>query len=148
MSSDPYTSGKVTTDAYAEKVPLESAVVAVLRGTVPNRGLDLIPQPSRVVSGGEVHELIFTPEPASPGSHVGSIAYLAFVEFRNGGVLLSGDMVVVDGEEVGELAGFDMSHFPNHMNIVIRGELRSGEERGVSLSSKVSFRMRSHETGN
>ena len=65
-----------------------------------------------------------TPEPASPGSRVGSIAYLAFVEFQNGGVLLSGDKVFVDGDEVGEVAGYDMSHFPNHMNLVVRGELR------------------------
>ena len=42
-----------------------------------------------------------------------------------------------------EAAGFDMSHFPNHMNIVVRGEPRSGEERGISLNTKVSFLMRS-----
>lgn len=142
-ANDPYTSKKVTANAYAKKVPLEAKVVAVLRGTVADRGLELIPQPSRAVSKGEVHEVILTPEPASPGSRVGSIAYLAFVEFQNGGVLLSGDKVFVDGDEVGEVAGYDMSHFPNHMNLVVRGELRSGEDRGISLSSNVSFRMRS-----
>jgi len=142
-SNDPYTTKKVTSDAYADKVPLEGKVVAVLRGTVANRGLDLIPQPSRAVSKGEVHEVILTSEPVAPGSRVGAIAYLAFVEFQSGGILLSGDKVYAGGQEIGELAGFDMSHFPNHMNIVVRGEPRSGEERGISLNTKVSFLMRS-----
>jgi len=141
--NDPYVSKKVTSNAYVDKVPLEGVVVAVLRGTVPDRGLELIPQPSRTVSKGEVHELIVTPEPVSPGDRVGSIAYLAFVEFQQGGVLLAGDKVCIEGEEIGELAGFDMSHFPNHMNIVLRGDLRCGEKRGISLNTKVTFLMRS-----
>jgi hypothetical protein len=141
--NDPYTTKKVTSNAYADKVPLEGVVVAVLRGTVADRGLELIPQPSRAVSKGEVHELILTPEAVSPGDRVGAIAYLAFVEFQSGGVLLAGDKLFVDGEEIAELVGFDMSHFPNHMNIVARGDLRSGEERGISLNSKVTFLMRS-----
>lgn len=141
--NDPYTTKKVTSNAYVDKVPLEGAVVAVLRGTVADRGLELIPQPSRAVSKGEVHELILTPEPVSPGDRVKAIAYLAFVEFQAGGVLLAGDKVSVDGQEIGELVGFDMSHFPNHMNIVIRGDLRSGEERGISVNTKIMFRMRS-----
>ncbi len=137
--NDPYTSNKVTSSAYADKVPLEGNVVAVLRGHVADRGLVLIPQPSRAVIRGEVHEVILTSEQASPGSRVGAITYLAFVEFLSGGVLLSGDKVLVDGKEIGEVAGFDMSHFPNHMNIVVRGDPRSGEERGISLSTRVSF---------
>ncbi len=141
--NDPYTTNKVTSDAYVDKVPLEGVVVAVLRGTVADRGLELIPQPSRAVSKGEVHELILTPEAASPGERVRAIAYLAFVEFLTGGILLSGDKVCVGGQEIGDLVGFDMSHFPNHMNIVARGDLRSGEERGISLYTKVLFRMRS-----
>lgn len=146
--NDPYTTKKVTSGAYAQKTCLLASVVAVLRGTVSKRGLNLIPQPSRAVSRGEVHELIITQEPASPGGQVDSIAYLAFVEFQNAGVLLSGDRVFVDGKEIGELAGFDMSHFPNHMNVVVKGDLRSGEERGISLDSKVSFLMRSSGAGN
>ena len=37
-ANDPYTSKKVTANAYAKKVPLEAKVVAVLRGTVADRG--------------------------------------------------------------------------------------------------------------
>ena len=142
-AKDPYISGKVSTDAYAQKCPVQGVVVAVLRGSVPDRGLSLIPQPSRAVRQGEVHELIVTPEDAGPGDRVAQIAYLAFVEFNNGGVILSGDLVTeASGAVLGVLSGYDMSHYPNHMNIVLRGDLRSGEERGLPLGTKVSFAKR------
>lgn len=141
MSQDPYKRKLVNLSSYVQKTSVEAIVVAVLRGKLSNRSLELIPQPSRAVRSGEVHEIIFTDEEAAPGSTVNRIAYAAFVEFKNGGVLLSGDEVLIEGELAGRLAGFDLSHFPNHMNVVIRGQLRSGEERNLSPGCSMVFRM-------
>lgn len=136
---DPYTRKLVTKDYYAEKGALTARVVAVLRGSLENRNLELIPQPSRVVKQGEIHELIVTDEEAGPGKTVQKIAYVAFVEFQNGGVLLYEDPVLVGNGLLGTLAGYDMAHFPNHMNIVIRSERDSGEDRGLTVGTPVIF---------
>ncbi len=138
---DPYVRGNLATDAYAAKADLRGSVVAVLRGVLLDRNLELIPQPSRAVLQRDVHELIITNEPAGPGSRVARVAYLAFVEFHNGGVLLQGDRVSIGGIAVGHLAGFDLSHWPNHMNLVVRGDLLSGEDRGIGLQMPVTFQM-------
>jgi len=140
MSEDPYVRKKFTLNAYASKVELHGTIVAVLRGTLEDRNLELIPQPSRVVRQGDVHELILTDEDAGPNSRVGRVAYLAFVEFRNAGVLVRGDEVRINGLLVGRLAGFDLSHAPNHMNIVLVGDFVAGEERGLLMGLEVTFR--------
>lgn len=141
-TNDPYVKKLVTTDFYAQKLPLEGRIVAVLRGTVEGRNLELVPQPSRAVKAGEIHEFIATKEDAAPGSKVSQIAYLCFVEFETGGILLRGDEVVLDGKMVGTIAGFDMSHHPNHMNIVVKVEsLLSGEDRGLKSGAAALVRM-------
>lgn len=130
--NDPYANKLVTTDFYAQKLPLKGRVVAVLRGTVYGRDLQLIPQPSRAIRAGEIHEFIATEEPAAPGTTVSRVAYLCFVEFENGGVILQGDRLILGGRLAGTVAGFDLSHHPNHINIVVRAEpLISGEEMGL-----------------
>ena len=139
--NDPYVKKLVTTDFYAQKLPLKGRIVAVLRGTVEDRNLELIPQPSRAVKAGEIHEFIATVENAVPGSRVSQIAYLCFVEFKTGGILLHGDEVVLGGRTVGVIAGFDLSHQPNHMNIVVQVEsLLSGEDRGLKSGAAALVR--------
>ena len=138
---DPYIRKKLAFNAYKEKCDLKARVVAVLRGTIHDRDLELIPQPSRAVLQGEIHEVILTDETTSPGGKVTHVAYVAFLEFLNGGVLLTGDLLSLDGRAVGRLAGFGMSHFPNHMNLVVCGQLTSGEEMGVTLGSLAVFKM-------
>lgn len=140
-AEDPYVRRSLTFKAYSRKCDLEATVVAVLRGTLHDRNLELIPQPSRAVRQGDVHEVILTDEAADPGSKVGRVAYVAFLEFLNGGVLLAGDLLSIQGIEVGRLSGFDLSHFPNHMNIVVQGRLESGEELGIALGGEARFRM-------
>ncbi len=138
---DPYVGKKVSPSAFADRVTVSASAVGILRGRVLDRDLSLIPQPSRAVRKGDVHEIVVTDQAVSPGSKVARVAYLAFIEFQCGGVLLSGDKVSAGDAVVGEIAGFDLSHFPNHMNIVIRGDLSSGEERGLRLGDCVEFQM-------
>jgi len=137
--TDPYRNKMFKADPYYAKTILEGKLVVVLDGEYPKRGLSLIPQPSRAISVHQVHELIVTDQDAEPGSTVDPIAYLGFVEFGQGGVMVSGDRVEVNGEDIGYICGFDETHMPNHLNIVVRGQRVSGRERGFKLEQQVRF---------
>jgi hypothetical protein len=126
-------------DPYYAKTVLTGKLVVVLDGQYPERGLRLIPQPSRAICRHQIHELIVTDQKAGPGDIVNPIAYMAFIEFQQGGVMVVGDRVIVDGEDVGYICGFDETHMPNHLNIVVRGQLLSGRERGFLLEQQVQF---------
>jgi len=143
MSTDPYAAGKFAANPYAKKSAVEGPLVVVLQGRMEDRGLALITPISRCLRRYDVHELILTDEAgAKPGSRVDRIAYLGFFAVEAGGVLVSGDEVLLDGRPVGVLAGFDETHMPNHLNIVIRTDrLLTGVELGASLGAAVSFRL-------
>lgn len=138
---DPY-AGLLKKSPYYAKSDVTARVVAVLDARLENRGLSLISQPSRAVSAGEVHELVATEEEAAPGKTVNSAIYIAFVEMLCGGVMLSGDAVIVNGQQIGRLAGFDETHFPNHLNVVIRCEKAlTGRELQLKPGDTVQFRF-------
>jgi hypothetical protein len=137
--SDPYERQLVNRTFYHSKTPIRGRVVAVLQGHLENRSLQLIKPISRTFPAGTIIELIATDEPnAAPGATVERIAYIAFVELLDGGVVLSGDPVVINGREIGRVAGYDETHMPNHQNTVITVEQRaSGAELGLSLDDPV-----------
>lgn len=137
--SDPYRNKMFKADPYFAKIPLTGKLVVVLDGQYPERGLSLIPQPSRAICRNQVHELIVTDQDSGPGSTVDPIAYLGFMEFHQGGVMVAGDRLLVDGEDIGCVVGFDETHMPNHLNIVIRGERRSGRQRDLQLEQQVTI---------
>jgi hypothetical protein len=97
--------------------------------------------PSRAVRAGEILELALTEDPgAGPGARVDQVAYIGFLEVSQGGVILIGDTVILGKRELGEVVGFDYTHFPNHMNIIIRGSTReTGHGLGVNLEDLVVF---------
>lgn len=136
MSSDPYAKNLVNRNFYYSKIDIETKVVAVLDGKLENRNLNLITPISRTFSKGSIIELIITDETsAKPGSSVNKIAYLAFVELLNGGVVIVGDEVVWNEKVLGKISGFDDTHMPNHQNTVIFSEKRiSGKELGLKLN--------------
>lgn len=141
MKIDPYAAGKFTANPYAAKTDVTGALVVVLQGTMEDRGLELIKPISRCIRRHDIHELILTDEPdAKPGSRVNRIAYLGFAAIDAGGVIVSGDAVLVDGRRIGTLVGFDETHMPNHLNIVIRADgLADGVARGAGLGMPVRF---------
>jgi hypothetical protein len=149
VPADPYLRNLSYETFYARKSPIEGRLVVVLRGRVSDRALALIPQRSRAVRTGDVHELIATDEAsAAPGRTVNSIAYLGFAEFSAGGVLVLGDELRIGGRIVGRLAGFDDTHMPNHMNIVVAVDAaRSGEELNFALDAALVFTLPDPEHG-
>lgn len=142
--SDPYKAGKFKANPYYAKTDVEGSLVVILDGVMDNRGLELITPISRCVCKHEIHELIFTDEQAKPGNTVNKIAYLGFLEIERGGVIIAGDIVELDGQVIGTLAGFDETHMPNHQNIVINSlGLVCGKDLQAKLGGKIKFKLSS-----
>ncbi len=145
---DPYAHQLVGTDFYYQKNDVTAELVVVLQGKLENRSLSIIKQPSRAVNRYHVIELISTDETGiQAGGNVNRIAYLGFAEIINGGILLAGDPFYVQGRLIGTVAGFDETHYPNHLNVVIQvSERFSGRELGFELGYRVFFQGRHAET--
>ena len=136
--TDPYKRGMFKSNPYAKKIPLKGNLVVVLDGKFEKRGLQLIPQPSRCLVANEVHEIILTDENSKPGDIVNKIAYIGFFVVNESTVITVGDEVRINGQVIGNIAGFDETHMPNHYNIVIHGDERSsGNERNLDLGDEV-----------
>lgn len=137
--ADPYEKKIVNQNFYHSKVDMIGRIVVVLDGVIENRGLQLIKPPSRAFPAGTIIELIGTDDQsAAPGATVDKIAYLAFVEILNGGVLLNGDPVLCNGRMIGTIAGYDDTHMPNHQNTIVKmKERRSGAELGFALGNEI-----------
>lgn len=136
--TDPYKKGMFKANPYAKKKPLEGNLVVILDGKYEQRGLQLIPQPSRCLIANEVHEIILTDEDKKPGETINKIAYIGFFAVKESTVIIVGDPVKINGQVIGKIAGFDETHMPNHYNIVIYGKERiSGNERNLDLDDKV-----------
>jgi hypothetical protein len=121
---------------------LEGRVVAVLTSKREQRGIKLIHPWTRCIKCFEVHELLLTDETGVlPGGTINRVAAIAFIEFSSGGLVMEGDTVIIGNHTIGKIAGFDETHFPNHMNIVLKGPKRiTGLEFGIKGGDKVIFK--------
>lgn len=139
MNREPYARGLVSAGLYVEKACVSGSFKAVLDGALDDRGLRLISPISRVLVQGEIHELISTDdEAAAPGRLVDRIGYVGFFQVDSGGVAIAGDSVTIDGNYIGDLVGFDETHFPNHINVVVRGPIRvTGRELNLQLGHAI-----------
>jgi hypothetical protein len=126
---------------YPVRVLLEARFVGVLDNRNDNRAMRLIERRTCCGRGYDIHELIIADEGrAAPGGTVMGVHYLGFVEFQAGGVLMEGDRLVIGGETVGTLAGFDETHFPNHYNVIFKGPRRiTGVELGQNPGDPLTF---------
>ncbi len=140
--TDPYQNQLLNTGSpCAAHLPVPARLVCILHARAEARGLSLAPFPSRAVLKHEVHELILTAEAAAPGQTVNRIAYLAFFEVLESGILWAGDTIRLGEQVLGQLAGYDMTHMPNHMNIILRSSepLQTGLELGLELGQLLRF---------
>lgn len=131
----------VTLSTYAANRPVKGGVVTVLDSSHEARGLKLIPTYSRALKKNSIHELIATDElDKKPGDTADRIAYLAFFEVTRGGCILVGETLFVDGRAVGQIIGFDETHEPNHINIIIGvKKRRTGPQLKIKVGSKIKF---------
>jgi len=124
----PYDPNLITSSTYGDRRPVRGEVVALLHVTFEERGLKLIQSRSRGLRKNEIHELMVTDEEgAVPGGGVDRVSAIAFFEVKEGGLAVVGDELTVAGRSLGSVAGFDMTHMPNHMNILVAsGSLDAG----------------------
>lgn len=136
--SDPYARnmfGKF--NPYFAKRQTTGSLVVVLDGVFDDRGLELISPSSRAVKTSEIHELILSDEETGPGQRVNRIAYVGFIEINRGGVIIVGNSVCIGDTVIGTVAGFDETHMPNHLNIVLAGNRKTGRELNLSVENTV-----------
>jgi hypothetical protein len=135
--SSPYDFNKVIPSVYGNKRPVDGEIVAILHIVFEDRGLKLIETKSRTLKLNEIHELMITDEYAKPGGRANRVRAIAFFEILKPGLIVMGDSVWVEDRQLGELVGFDLTHMPNHMNIVVRTE--NLDEPKLRVGDKVRF---------
>lgn len=138
MVKDPYQAGLVKAHKW-EKVDITGEMLLILDTEMDERGLNLMAPRTRALRRYEIHELLLTDEEeASPGRVVNRVAGIGFAEIEQGGVVVVGDRVLIEDTSIGEVAGFDETHMPNHLNIVIKAQKRvHGVKLGLRPRNKV-----------
>ena len=138
---DPYKIDLIKRVPFAKKNRVFSKLVAIMDMELKKRGLQLIPSYTRVLLKNEIHELIITDEKnAGPHKKVNNISYLGFVRIEEGGIVAIGDKVSLEGKIIGEVAGFDETHMPNHWNIIIKSSKKAtGIELNAPIEGEIIF---------
>lgn len=138
MMTAPYDFRRITPSVYGDKRPVEGEVVAVLHVMFEDRGLEFIKTKSRTVKLNEIHELMITDElDAAPGGGADRVRAIAFFEITKSGLIVLGDNVSINGEKLGTLAGYDVTHMPNHINVVVKTDTL--DEPLLRVGDKVRF---------
>lgn len=120
MSTPPYDFRRITPSVYGSRKPVKGTVVALLHVEFMDRGLRLIETKSRALRAGEVHELMITDEAdAAPGGGADRVRAVAFFTVDNPGLAVVGDEVSIEDRRLGRVAGYDETHMPNHMNLLV-----------------------------
>lgn len=124
---------------YSSKLPIQLTLVAVMPDRRRDRHLKLSEFVTRCVQANEVHEFLVANEWNGDRDAIfNDVSYIGFMRFDQGGVIASGDRIVSEDRQVlGEVVGFDMTHAPNHMNIVLASPSnKTGTERGFVASQR------------
>ena len=141
MSEPPYDPKLITPSVYGDRRPVVGEIVALLHITFEERGLQLIQSRSRAMTRHEIHELMVTDEEeAGPGGGADHVSPLAFFEITEGGLAVVGDEVSVGGAVLGTVAGYDMTHMPNHMNVLVKRE--SLDVSPLAVGDKLEIRRK------
>lgn len=105
-----------------------------------NRSLCIGSYKTRCIQEKEIHEFMMCEQSTDISVPINYIAYLGFGEFALGGVIEVGDLLYSGEKLIGEIVGFDNTHFPNHYNIVVQGNnCVTGAACHLSLNSVFSI---------
>jgi hypothetical protein len=136
--SAPYDFKKITPSVYGDRRPVMGETVALLHISFDDRGLKLIETKSRTVKKYEIHELMITDEDAAPGGGANRVRAIGFFEITDSGLIVVGDEVFIEDRLLGTLAGFDVTHMPNHINVVVKAD--SLDEPVLRVGDRISFK--------
>lgn len=119
---------------------VEGRWVAILNHRRESRAMQVTEWQTRAIRRGDIHELMTTPHP-SAGGRVDLVYYLGFAEF-GAGIIAVGDGIWTEGGELlGVIIGFDETHAPNHLNIVLESNsCLPGQQRGLMPSERLFVR--------
>ena len=126
---------------YTAKRNVQGQLIYVFSLRADQRWMRLEEFPSRALARGEIHELILSANPGlQPDAGVRDVAYVGFFEVDVGGIAEFGDEVWAGDQRLGILAGFDLNHYPNHLNIVVAAVVAStGAELGLDVGTPIRF---------
>ena len=141
LTKTPYDPNLITPSVYGLKRSVIGEMVAILHITFDNRGLKLIQAKSRALQKNEIHELMITDEDeAHPRGKVNRVSALGFFEIKQGGLVVIDDEVSLAESFLGTLAGFDMTHMPNHMNVLLKTE--SIDAPSIRVGDQIVFQAK------
>ncbi len=141
---DPYQSGIAAKVSYTAKRSVIAKIVAVLKGTLENRGLKIIFPRSRAARKHDVIELITTTQKeCKAGDRVDRVSYIGFAEIQASGVLRVGDQAILKGAPQWIIVGFDETHYPNHLNVIMQPVAEQAESApDVQLEDLLEFQFK------
>ena len=141
MNIDPYKAGLIKKNPYYAKKEIVGDLVAILDLILDGREMKLIDPISRALPQYSICELAITDEKtACPGQRVNHVGYLGFMEVKSGGIALVGDTLSINDNSIGKLVGFDTTHSPNHLNIVIQvDEVTTGKHLNLEVGYSVKI---------
>lgn len=107
--------------------------IAILNHKRVQRGIMLTKWQTRVVRQGDIHEILTTPERTEHISRqINLVFYLGFAEFDAGIIAIGDGFWAEDGSFLGQVLGFDETHAPNHLNILLSSDVMlPGVQRGL-----------------
>ena len=124
---DPYEDGLIDKDPFSKVASIKFKIVAVLDISFENRRMDLMDTFSRSIVKNSVVEFALTSEKnIRPGKIVDSVQYIGFGAAQMSGQATVGRKVSIEGHYIGTVLGFNDTHSPNHLNVVIGNESRYG----------------------
>jgi|Deesub1362A_J573_1020465.scaffolds.fasta_scaffold19323_2 hypothetical protein len=143
MSKEPYKSGLIKKSPYIAKREILGEIVAILDIIIDERGMKLIDPMSRALAKNSICEIAITDEEdASPGKVVNHVGYIGFMEVKNGGVAVVGDEVYISDRLIGVIAGFDTTHAPNHITLLLKAdEVSTGGKLNLKIGNSVKILM-------
>jgi hypothetical protein len=136
---EPYKLGLIEKSPYIAKKEIKGEIVAILDLIIKERGMKLIDPISRVLTKNSVCEIAVTNEKdAGPGKVVNYVGYLGFMMIEDGGVAVVGDKVFIGDNMIGVIAGFDETHAPNHITLLLKAdEVTTGNKLGLKVGMKM-----------
>ena len=136
--SSPYDFRRITPSVYGDRRPVMGETVALLHIAFEDRGLKLMETKSRTVKKYEIHELMITDENAAPGGGADRVRAIGFFEITDSGLIVVGDEVWIEDRFLGYLAGYDQTHMPNHLNVVVKS--KTLDEPILRVGDKIRFK--------
>lgn len=141
MSREPYKLGLIRRDPYKAKREILGEIIAILDVIIDNRGMKLIEPISRALIKNSICEIAITDEKdASPGKIVNHVGYIGFMEVKKGGVAVIKDKVYINDKLIGVIAGFDTTHAPNHITLLLKTDkISTGSKLNLKIGDKVKI---------